>query len=150
MKEDGADADFDCGTSIKKANRRSPNRGPRANTSHSPSRGLAMGFLGQSSFNDPKSQSKGSAVNPIEALMMSPQNRKNTDDDAQRIMKSLDKDEYLALMNDYEKKKYRNNRLRLRYNPQQLNLSRAIKAQTICEEGGFVNKESRQKVMERA
>ena len=45
-------------------------------------------------------------------------------------------------MADIEKDSYQRNKLRLKYNPLQLNFKRAQNTQTICEEGGLVDKEA--------
>ena len=42
-------------------------------------------------------------------------------------------------MSEVHMHNYQNNKLRLKYQPQQMNYHRATKAQTICEEGGFIN-----------
>ena len=39
---------------------------------------------------------------------------------------------------------YYKNKLRLKYHPHQLNFRRANKAQTICEEAGFINKAAKE------
>ena len=51
-------------------------------------------------------------------------------------------EEFLNYLSEYEKEKYQSSKLRMKYNPLQLNYKRAIKAQTICEEANLVNKEA--------
>ena len=49
------------------------------------------------------------------------------------------------MITEYHKNKFENSHLRIKYNPNQLMLSRAIKAQAICEEAGLINTQSLEK-----
>lgn len=48
-------------------------------------------------------------------------------------------------MSNFDFDEYQNSKLRLRYSPQQLNFNRALKAQTLCLQGGFIDDVSHMK-----
>lgn len=66
----------------------------------------------------------------------------------EQVFANMGKAEYERFMSEVGKKKYNNNKLRLQYNPQQLNFKRAQKAQNVCEEGGLIDKDAQKKAEE--
>jgi hypothetical protein len=48
-------------------------------------------------------------------------------------------------MSNFDYEEYQNSKLRLRYSPQQLSFNRALKAQTLCMQGGFIDDVSHMK-----
>jgi len=65
--------------------------------------------------------------------------------DCQKIVESYNQQELLKHVGEYYKKQHQGNKLRLKYNPQQMGFKRALQAQTISEEGGLINDATREK-----
>lgn len=113
-------------------------RGPRNHGASSSPDGRGPMSPGRESTQGP-----GEDRTAIEDLLRASLQTGTESREVRKLIESLEPSEYRAIVAKLEREKHSNHPLRLRYNPQQMNFKRALKAAAVAEEAGLVNEQAR-------